>query len=86
MERYEEEKNERRKVRTFDTVVKAVATGIFIVSLFLNLLLFLIIIGMGASMRTSRDRLLGDSGYRKIYLKNGLDIQRGEKKQELEQE
>jgi protease-4 len=55
--------------RSFDTIVKAVATGIFIASLALNVVFLVLILGMSAAYKVAKDR---DSGsYEKVYLKDG---------------
>ncbi|UCB46048.1 MAG: signal peptide peptidase SppA [Spirochaetota bacterium] len=55
--------------RSFDTIVKAVATGVFIASLVLNVVFLAVILGMSAAYKVTKDM---DSGvYEKIYIENG---------------
>jgi protease-4 len=62
------QKKTKPQKRSFDTIVKAVATGIFIVSLALNVVFFAVILGMGAAYRAAKGR---DSGsYQKVYVED----------------
>jgi protease-4 len=61
----------KRQRRSLDTIVRAVATGVFVVSLLLNVVVFVLILGAGAAFRMVK---AGDGeydGYRKVYLDEG---------------
>jgi len=64
----EMKKRKSKKGQFFDMVVKAVATGIFILSIFLNLIFIIIIVVMGTrvSQLKGKDRLT--SKYKKVYI------------------
>ncbi len=60
-----------RTRRSFDTIVKAVATGVFIVSLLLNLIFLVTIVIMAAVLGVSKDKARGFEGYEKVYIEGG---------------
>ena len=62
--------NERPK-RSFDTIIKAVATGIFILSIFLNIVFVVLIIILGSALGAVKYKDKEESGYRKVYTENG---------------
>lgn len=65
-ERLREKKQKRRQ--SFDTIVRAVATGIFIGSIFLNIVFLVAIIGMGAAFRMTGEKGRRRGGYEKVYI------------------
>jgi len=64
------EKNKKRN-RSVDTVIRAVATGIFVASLLLNVVVFVLIIGAGAAFRMVKAGDGEHDGYSKVYLDDG---------------
>ena len=61
------DRNKARK-RSFDTVVRAVATGIFVASLLLNVVVLVLIVGAGAALRMGKGSDRNRDGYSKVYL------------------
>jgi protease-4 len=61
----------RKQKRSFDTIVRAVATGIFIGSIFLNVVFLIVIIGMGVVLGGAGDRGRRGTGYEKVYIDAG---------------
>lgn len=65
-----------------DTIVKAVLTGIFILSLFLNLL-FILIIAISGILTGEGARGYAPEGYRKVYIDSGFPVLKGKKAEEI---
>jgi protease-4 len=66
----------RKSRRSLDVIVRAVATGIFIASLFLNVL-FLAVIVLIAAAGAVKERTLEEAGYRKVYSREYASSPRG---------
>jgi protease-4 len=62
------------KRRTVDVIVRAVATGVFILSLFFNLVFLVLIILIGSFAGSARHRDLAEGAYRKVYPAEGSSI------------
>ncbi|HEB29935.1 MAG TPA: signal peptide peptidase SppA [Spirochaetes bacterium] len=69
----EDKRNPRnpRRGRAVDVIVRAVVTGIFILSVFMNIVFILVIVIMGSAMGPAKFDDLQKMGYRKVYLKDG---------------
>lgn len=76
-------RRKEKKPRSFEVFVRAVATGIFVVSLFLNLVFFVILIFIGIAVSSLKDKELMNTGYRKIYHEGVFFDSRGKIKNEI---
>jgi len=65
-----------------ETIVKAVLTGIFILSLFLNLL-FILIIAIGGILAGGGARGYTPEGYRKVYTDSGFPVIKARRVEEI---
>jgi len=59
--------NQKREKRLFPAIVSAVATGVFLFSLVLNLILIVIVIFMGISLRSLKESSFQTAEYKKVY-------------------
>jgi len=73
----------RKEKRPFDTIVRAVATGIFIGSLLLNVVFIVTILLMGAASKMTGERGRRDTGYEKVYIDSGPVVFREEREYEI---
>jgi protease-4 len=66
---YRDKQKEEKEApkRHFDTIVKAVATGIFILSIFLNLVFVVLIIILGSALGAAKYGEKEEVGYKKVY-------------------
>jgi protease-4 len=74
----DEERSERRK-RAVDVIVRAVTTGIFILSIFLNVVFLIVIIVLVSLLGTAKYKDVAAAGYRKVYEDSGPFVSRGMK-------
>jgi hypothetical protein len=58
----------RRRGRAVDAIVRAVLTGIFILSMLLNVVFILVIVIMGSAMNVTKYDQQQTKGYKKVYL------------------
>jgi protease-4 len=63
--------------RSLDIIVRAVATGIFIFSIFLNVIFILLIIILGSALGSAKFKDRETYGYKKIYREDGFVPSRG---------
>jgi protease-4 len=66
-----------------NTIVRAVATGIFLFSIFLNIVLVVVIIFLGASVAGKEYEGSSGLGYRKTYIGHGGRVERAAGRDEL---
>lgn len=60
-----------RKKHTIDVIVRAVATGIFILSIFLNVAFIVVIVVLGSLLGATKYRDTLSTGYKKVYTEGG---------------
>jgi protease-4 len=70
-------REEKKQKRSFDTIVKAVATGVFILSLFLNLVFIVVIILIGSALGAAKYMDSDQDGYRKVYRDSDSILSKG---------
>lgn len=77
-------KDERKFLQKpiIDTIVRAVLTGIFVISLFLNIILIVVIVLMGVAAG-DRGRGYGVMGYRKVYTDSGYLFSKAQMSDEI---
>jgi protease-4 len=63
---------EEVKRRSIDVIVRAVATGIFILSIFLNVIFLILIIFLSSLLGSEKYRDVAKIGYRKVYQEDGF--------------
>jgi len=74
--------NSKGERRVFPLIISAVATGVFLLSIILNLILIVIVIIMGTSLRSLKESSIQIRGYRKVY-RESKNISHRDTKDEL---